>query len=374
MNRLLFFSVLHFSLNAEAQESLRFKLAQTINNEGVNDIVLSDFNNNGSIDFVVANGIWNKPLPSKLFLNNGSGKFTVSPQDIGNSKSWCVQTIDFNSDNYADLLIVNGDWNNGDSSCIWLNTKNSTFEYLNVGFDIENSSAAAIGDFNNDNFPDVFMANHPLSDGSGGQDQIWLNNKEGGFIKSSQQLEALSPARRAKVADLNNDSHPDIIVLNGDINTSWMNNGNGLFSENKQAIGTGENIDFTVTDIDNDNDLDILVAKGAWGKSPKGIEVWNNDGLGNFNKTQNVGSNDCYGITSADLNKDTYADIIIVKGAEQLNQILLNNKAGGFYETNVDIGIGGNKVAATDLNKDNLIDIVVVGSADVKVYLQDATE
>ncbi len=370
VNALLAFLFWVSPLIVEAQEPLNFTLFQTIENEGGNDLVLSDFNNNGNIDLLVANGIWNRSLPSKLFLNDGSGRFTSTPQDIGNAKSWGVQTADFNNDNYLDVLIINGDWNRGDSSCIWINNKNAGFDYLAVGFDVENSSAAAIADFNNDHFPDIFMANHPLSDGSGGQDQIWFNDQKGGFVKSHQELNESSPARRAKAADLNNDSNVDVVVLNGDTNIVWMNNGEGFFSANRQAIGTGENIDLAITDIDNDNDLDIVIAKGAWDKSPKGIELWENDGLANFEKTQHIGIHDSYGIVSSDLNKDSYPDIIVVNDVEQPNQIMLNDKNGEFYETSIELGKGGNKVATSDLNHDNLIDIVIVGNEDIKVYLQ----
>jgi hypothetical protein len=169
---------------------------------------------------------------------------------------------------------------------------------------------------------------------------------------------------------VNGDGFLDAIVLNGDTNRIWLNNGRGQFLESRQNVGVGENIDLAVCDIDNDGDKDIVIAKGAWGKKPKGIEVWINDGKGNFSKSQSIGDYDGYGIAVGDFNHDHYSDLVVVNGPNQQNQIFLNDKYGHFYDSKIDIGSGGNKVAVCDLNHDNLLDIIIIGNENTKVYLQ----
>jgi hypothetical protein len=358
------------SIRINAQDSLEFNLAQTISNINGNDIVLSDFNNDGNLDAFVANGVWDKPLSSTLFINDGTGYFYKSEQDIGNSKSWGVVSGDLNGDGFIDVFITNGDWNIGDSSHYWINDGHGKFICSAQEFGKANSSCAALGDLNGDRTQDIFVANHPYSNGRGGEDEVWFNDGKGNFINSGQKLGGADAARRIKLADVNGDGSLDAIVLNGDTNRIWLNNGKGYFLESKQYIGTGENIDLLVDDIDNDGHIDIVIAKGAWSKTPKGIEVWINDGKGNFFKSQSVGEYGYYGLACCDFNNDNYQDLVVTNGPDQPNQIFINDKQGHFYNSKINIGKGGNKAAIGDLNHDKLPDIIIVGNEDVKVYLQ----
>jgi hypothetical protein len=206
--------------------------------------------------------IWNKPLSSKLWINDGTGRFSPANQEIGNSKSWGVAADDVNDDGYTDIFIANGDWNHGDSSYLWLNDGNGEFTRSPIKFGVANSSCVAIGDLDGDGNSDIFIAIHPYSNGQGGENEIWFSNKENGFINSGQKLGGNAPARRVKLADINGDSHLDAIVLNGDINSIWINNGKGKFTERKQNIGNGENVDLVTMDIDNFNDIVMVNEAG----------------------------------------------------------------------------------------------------------------
>ena len=367
---IVFLTAIIISFRLYAQDSIKFVLAQTIPNTAGNDIVLVDFNNDGNVDVFIANGKSNKPLPSKLWINDGTGHYTDSKQDFEEAKSWSVAYGDVTGNGFYNLFIANGDWNNGDSSRLWINNGHGQFTCSANKFGKANSSCAVLGDLNGDDALDIFIANHPYSNGKGGEDEVWFNDGKGNFTNSGQKLGRSDAARRVKLADVNDDGFLDAIVLNGDTNRIWLNNGRGHFLESRQNIGVGENIDLAVCDIDNDGDRDIIIVKGAWGKKPKGIEVWINDGKGNFSKSQSIGDYDGYGIAAGDFNKDQYLDLVVVNGPSQPKQIFLNDKRGHFYDSKIDIGSGGNKVAVCDLNHDNLLDLIIVGDENTKVYLQ----
>jgi hypothetical protein len=358
------------SVQVKAQDSIKFVLSQTIDNMGANDVILADFNKDGNLDAFIVNGIWNKPLPSKLWINDGTGHFTCSKQDIGNAKSWSVVSGDLSGYGFKDIFIANGDWEKGDSSHLWINDGNGRFACSAGRFGKANSNCAAAGDLNGDGTMDIFIANHPFRNGQGGEDEVWFNDGNGNFINSGQKLGGSDAARRVKLADVNGDGYLDAIVLNQDTNRIWLNNGKGQFLASKQNIGTGENIDLVVDDIDNDGDLDIIIAKGAWGKSPKGIVILTNDGKGNFSVKQNIGDYDGYGLASDDINHDGYPDIVLVNGTDQPNQIFLNDKHGHFFDSEIKIGNGGSKVAIGDLNHDYLLDLIIIGAETTSIYLQ----
>ena len=70
--------------------------------------------------------------------------------------------------------------------------------------------AVSVCDFNNDTWPDVYVANDFLSN-----DELWLNNHNGSFtncISRSIQHQSYS-SMGADAADINNDALPDLMVL-----------------------------------------------------------------------------------------------------------------------------------------------------------------
>src|SRR6185503_11434861 len=99
--------------------------------------------------------------------------------------------------------------NDGDSS----GTGHPVFKDVTLAANIKEDGyglAVSVSDFNNDGWPDVYVANDFLSN-----DELWLNNRNGSFtncISRSLQHQSYS-SMGTDVADINNDALPDIVVL-----------------------------------------------------------------------------------------------------------------------------------------------------------------
>lgn len=198
-----------------------------------------DVNNDQRPDLFIAN---DKGFPNSLYLNQGQGRFTdVSVQYRVNDArgSTGIAAGDIDNDGDTDLLIGATAGNNpltllnGPSPFI-TDTKSTDgtnafvdrARYLGVGDErgVElHRWSVAIHDFNNDQWPDLFIANGLLSPDPdsarvtvGQPKQLWLNPGQAPFRDVSAQVGAAFSdtlsARGASFADFDNDGDIDIFV------------------------------------------------------------------------------------------------------------------------------------------------------------------
>jgi hypothetical protein len=158
------------------------------------------------------------------------------------------------------------------------------------------SLGAAISDFNNDGWPDIYVSNDFLT-----SDILYINNRNGTFSDElGQRLRHTSFASMGNdVADFNNDGTPDIFVLDMlpednyrkkiiippssydkfqlalakgytpaySRNTLQLNNGDGTFSDVAFLSGVSST-DWSWSalwgDYDNDGDKDLMVTNGFY--------------------------------------------------------------------------------------------------------------
>ncbi len=181
------------------------------------------------------------------------------------------------------------------------------------------------------------------------------------------------------LADFDGDGWKDVVAIDAyDEIEVYFNNGDGSFNTTPVLLG-GDSWRFgvEVIDIENDGDWDFVTSPFST-TSGNGMEVWENDGTGNFTlKADGVGGNASgYEFAVGDLNGDGYTDIFFPHGEIDIllndgNGNFVNNGQSGFNVSSAE------DVALADFDGDNDLDAVVVrggGAGFVgRVFINDGT-
>ena len=176
-------------------------------------------------------------------------------------------------------------------------------------------------------------------------------------------------------ADLDMDGDLDMAVANNfGYNISILiNNGNGTFEDPVNYPAGDDPFSIYCADFDGDEDIDIAVA------SYYTIAVLLNSGDGTFEGPDiyGEGANHFYFICCADLNGDSYPELVAADphGFSAVF-VLLNNGDGTFVYDYNNYWVGGSEpwsVSCSDLDGDDDFDMAVAnyGSNDVSIFMNN---
>jgi len=229
-----------------------------------------------------------KPVPDRLYRNDGGGRFTDVSEAAGittaDGAGLGVSTGDYNGDGWLDFYVAN----DATPNQLWINQKNGTFKddgllsgaALNAAGNPEGSMGIASGDFDLDGDEDLFVTNIV-----GETFVLYVNDGHGAF-EDARARAGLAARTAASTGfgtdwfDYDNDGWLDLFMANGAVNIVeaqrgekfpfrmrnqlFHNTGAGRFEETSKAggpafdraeIGRGA----AFGDIDNDGDTDIVV-------------------------------------------------------------------------------------------------------------------
>jgi hypothetical protein len=126
-----------------------------------------DLDRDRDLDVILTNFDLSGGLPTRVWLNDGSGRFSEGPTLPGVFKG-TVSFGDLNNDGNPDAVATNHDA----KAQIWLNNGSGTLvdSGIRLGASSDKNESAAIGDIDSDGDVDIFLA-----EGRGGRNTIWFN-------------------------------------------------------------------------------------------------------------------------------------------------------------------------------------------------------
>ena len=337
-------------------------------------------------------------LPFRHTDGSSGGKYFLEPLGSG------AALFDYDNDNDLDLYFVNG--NSLHSSDTKILHRNRLFrndggnfiditDLTGVG-DTGYGLGCCVGDYNNDGFIDLYVANF-------GANILYKNNGNGTFtdVARHANIDGVQLSSSCAFADYDGDGDLDLYTVNyvkldleknpkctyqgvstyctpevlpGESDSLYRNNGDGTFSDITQSAGLfapdGKGLGVVWGDYDNDGDLDIFVANDT---TPNFL--YQNNGRGTF---QNVGlfagvalstegrPYSGMGTNFGDFDNDGDLDIVVTNFQDQTNSLYQNEQHAFFNEVSFSTGIGEKSlpylawgVDFVDLNNDGWLDLFI---------------
>jgi FG-GAP-like repeat len=333
--------------------------------KGTGSVEIADFNKDGKPDIVVANTADNS---ASVFLNEGANKFSLATGSTFPVDSFPndIAIADFNNDNIPDLAIAN---NETKHLSVLLGKGKGGFDFspyspfrLNVK---PHTHSVAAADFNNDGNIDLLTE-------SWGVDSVLIifGNGRGDFNLPRYFKVGKRPYQRVRTADLNHDTFSDIITTNleGNNCSVLLCDGKGNFTEANGSPFSCGNAPFGVAvgDVNGDGYTDIAIADAptitAESKGKDGLFILSGDGKGNFSPLK--GSPFTTGkspgrVATGDIDGNGIADIAVTNYNGKSISVFFMTKNGAMPGKIIQVGNHPDGIAIGDLNADGKGDIVV---------------
>jgi tetratricopeptide (TPR) repeat protein len=179
---------------------------------------LVDYDNDGWLDLYVSLNGWSGPLPNMLF-HNERGKFVnVSKQsgaDDGGSGFSCMWA-DLDNDGWVDFVVANGVLKDGSTPQIYRNNRNGTFTNMTkqAGWNEPPTYGAigvALGDYDKDGRVDILINGRDTA-----PNRLYHNDGNWHFTEVARKAGVVQPPHGGFVCffvDYDNDGWPDILTV-----------------------------------------------------------------------------------------------------------------------------------------------------------------
>ena len=320
---------------------------------------------------------------------------------IGATAEWSnkVELADVDGDGKVDILFANGGNYNEPSSDVEPNRV-----FLNGGpgarfREITDALGAGdlarvikVRDLSGDGVPDILVGTTYQT-----QSRLYLGTGGGRFTEVTATHLPQGPASIGDLefGDVDSDGDLDVVLADwgpGDPFESegapvklWLNRGDGRFTEGAMpAVNVRWSWDLELFDVDNDYDLDVMVAC----KACTGSKLFLGNGRGSFTDAsqQLPQFTNNYEFEPIDLDGDGFLDVVTVNDGEQLTnefdrrEHVFKNQRGTFTDAteqlwpdSANVGADDNVIAVLDVDSDGDPDFVIgsLGDGDDRLLVND---
>jgi len=286
----------------------------------------ADADNDGDLDGYLANWYDESNL---YYENSETGFHRVNLAGLGSrGHSESAAWGDYNNDGFLDLVIANSSFFSGEKNVLVQSQEDGSYQQVTseVTEAVVNSRSVNWIDVDGDNDLDLFVGNEQL------ENELYLN-QDGVLIRDSINtlFNILNPTFGSSWDDVDNDGDFDLFLANfGQQNWIYINDGSGIFFSTSVGNGTKNSIGSTFGDIDNDGDLDLFVTVGFADQSEDNAnELLINDGTGVFTSVTDdptvLTPISSYGTALADYNNDGFLDLFVANTDLAPNLLFRNN-------------------------------------------------
>ena len=350
-----------------------------------------DFNQDGLDDLTLGSS-FNQAIA--FYENTGEG-FRKLPNLVSNLESVRqINWVDYDNDGDPDLYVAANNGvsrlyrNNGD--LILEDVTESSGLPLNIHF----GYGAAWGDYNRDGWLDLYYASKGVigdPDAIRSYNRLFRNRADGTFVERTFEANAADDGKLpfcAAFLDYNNDMWPDIYIANDKLthNTLLRNEKDGTFADVSVVTGADARMNAMCVnpgDYNQDGYMDIYVTN-----TPIGSQYLENKGLSDedgYYRFENIADDlnvhfpggNCWGSNFLDADNDGDLDLYVSSSIEEPREL-----SSAFYE-NIDAthfdqellpgmehDVGASYTNAIgDFNDDGLIDIVVQNNPPNPFYV-----
>jgi hypothetical protein len=249
-----------------------FSPRHTLGPSNANDVAVGDFNNDGNVDIVVA-----ASSPNLVYFGNGNGAFGNATR-LGDNDSRSVAVGRFDNNNRMDIAFANVAAN----STVYTKNAGGTGFTLRDQLLIGDAAAVAAADLNGDGTDDLVFGRIATNVGDIPSNPVLINAGNGTF-GGPLALLGLSPTREVLIGDINEDGSPDLVFISSSgVHQVWVASG-GTYTLHSEQIMDLDAVTGVLTNLGDADDGDpggVDLAMGGRGNA--GVGVWLNDSQGNL--------------------------------------------------------------------------------------------
>ena len=242
---------------------------------------VSDLNRDGHMDLILANqGTYRKAPPaSVIYWGSAQGYRADRLTELPTMGASSVKAADLNQDGLTDLLFGNTTDSAGrdaPSQIYWGGPDGFAAHRRSelLGFGV---IGCGVADLNRDGKPDILLVSH-LSGTGVLPSTIFWGSKDHYYSSASTVLLDPGGEMEYSVADLDDDDHPDLVLMQEGKGTVWWGSPSGYRKENRTGLPVESPMSNCVADLNRDGYLDIVftVQPAPGDQRARALIVWGN--------------------------------------------------------------------------------------------------